>query len=115
VEVVNMKKILFLAAALALGFALTASAAETLKGSISDKMCGADHKGEDAVKCTLGCVQHGSPFVFVVSKDKVLDIQNQKDAKINADLTKYAGKDVTVTGTLSKDGKAVTIDTIQAQ
>jgi hypothetical protein len=93
--------------------AVAASGAETLKGSVSDKMCGADHKGQDAVSCTLACVKHGSPFVFVVSKDKILDIQNQKDAKINAELTKYAGKEVTVTGTTSKDGKSVTIESIK--
>ncbi len=108
-----MRRILCLAAVLA--FAVSASAAETWKGAISDKMCGADHSGQDPVTCTLNCVKHGSPFVFVVGKDKVLDINNQKDAKINAALTKYAGKDVTVTGTMSEDGKAVTIETIKGQ
>ena len=110
-----MKRVLYLAAALVLGLAVAACAGETLKVSISDKMCGADHKGQDPVSCTLSCVKHGSPYVFVVSKDKVLDIQNQKDAKINAELTKYAGKGVTVTGTMSKDGKTVTIETIKGQ
>ncbi len=110
-----MKRVLCLVAVLALACAVAASAAETWKGSISDKMCGADHKGQDPVTCTLDCVKHGSPFIFVVSKDKILDIQNQKDAKINAELTKYAGKNVTVTGTMSQDGKAVTIESIKGQ
>lgn len=100
--------ILLLAGSLAL------MAAESWKGSISDKMCGADHKGQDPVKCTKGCVKGGSPYVFVVSKDKILDIENQKDAKMAAELDKFAGQDVTVTGTMSKDGKSVKIATMKA-
>lgn len=87
--------------------------ADTWKGSISDKMCGADHHGEDAAKCTLSCVkQHGSAYVFVVAKDKIYDIENAKDANISAELEKHAGHNVEVTGTLSKDGKSVKIDSI---
>ena len=108
-----MKRVMCLVVALLLAAAIAGSAADTWKGSISDKMCGADHKGQDPVNCTLSCVKHGSPFVFVIDKDKILDIQNQKDPTINADLTKFAGKNVTVTGTMSKDGKAVTIDSIK--
>jgi len=110
-----MKRLPCLTVLLALCLTVTGFAAETLKGSVSDKMCGADHKGQDPVSCTLACVKHGSPFVFVVSKDRILDIQNQKDAKINAELTKYAGKEVTVTGTTSKDGKSVTIESVKGQ
>ena len=99
--------------------ALTVSAvcvmsAETWKGSISDKMCGADHHGQEAVSCTKGCVKHGSPYVLVTGKDKVLDIENQKDAKIAAELDKFAGKEVSVTGTASSDGKSVKIESIKA-
>ena len=88
--------------------------AETFKGSISDKMCGADHHGKDAVACTRGCVKGGSPYVLVVDKDKVLDIDNQKDAKIAAELDKFAGQTVSVSGTASKDGKSVKVDSIKA-
>jgi hypothetical protein len=94
-------------------FAMVAFGADSWKGSISDKMCGADHQGKDPVKCTLACVKSGSPYVFVVSKDKILDIENQKDAKIAAQLEKFAGKNVTVTGSLSADGKSVKIDSIK--
>ena len=88
-------------------------AAETLKGSIGDKMCGADHHGTEAVKCTTACVKNmNSAYVFIVSKDKVLDIENQKDAKVAAELAKHAGHSVEVTGTMSKDGKSVKIDSI---
>ena len=95
-------------------FALPAVAGEKITGSISDKMCGADHHGQDPVTCTLNCVKGGSPFVLVVTKDRILDIENQKDAKIRAELEKYAGKAVTVAGTMSKDGKSVKITSIAA-
>jgi hypothetical protein len=88
--------------------------ADTWKGSISDKMCGGDHHGKDAVACTRGCVKGGSPYVLVVNKDKILDIDNQKDAKIAAELDKYAGQTVSITGTASKDGKSLKVDSIKA-
>ncbi len=106
-----MKRIGALLVLTMLALAMCAVGAE-LKGSISDKMCGADHMGQDPVKCTLSCVGHGSPFVLVVSKDKILDIENQKDAKIAAELKKNAGRSVTVTGTMSKDGKSIKIEKI---
>ena len=98
-----------------LAVSLSAFSAETWKGKISDKMCGADHKGHDAVACVKNCVKGGSPYVFVVGTDKVLDIENQKDARIAASLDKFAGKSVTVTGTMSKDGKSVTIASIKGE
>jgi hypothetical protein len=88
--------------------------AETWQGSISDKMCGATHHGQDPVACTRSCVKNGSAYVFVTGKDKVLDIDNQKDAKIAVELDKYAGQTVSVTGTASKDGKSVKIESIKA-
>lgn len=87
--------------------------ADTWKGSISDKMCGADHRGQDPAKCTAGCVKKGSAYVFVVGKDKIYDIENGKDAKISAELAKHAGHSVEVTGAMSKDGKSVKIDSIK--
>jgi len=108
-----MKRIVSILSLLLLVSALSVFAAESWTGSISDKMCGADHKGHDPVACTKGCVKGGSPYVFVVGKDKVLDIENQKDPKIAADLDKFAGLSVTVTGTMSKDGKSVNIASIK--
>jgi len=107
-----MKKLLSILTLTLLVAACTAFAGETWKGTISDKMCGAEHHGGmDPVKCTLGCVKSGSPYVFVVAKDKILEIANQKDAKIAEALAKYAGKSVQVEGKL--DGKNVTIETIK--
>lgn len=99
---------------LAVVLAMPVVAAEKIKGSISDKMCGADHHGQDPTACTLSCVKGGSPFVLVVSKDRILDIENQSDAKIKAELEKYAGKVVTASGTLSKDGKSVKLTSLEA-
>lgn len=109
-----MKRVFGMLLLAAVILAMPVLAAETIKGSVSDKMCGADHHGQEAVACTLSCVKAGSPFVLVVTKDKVLDIENQKDAKIKAELEKYAGKSVTVNGTVSEDGKSVKIESIEA-
>ncbi len=108
-----MKRIVSLLSLVLLASALSVIAADSWKGSISDKMCGADHKGQDPVACTKGCVKGGSPYVFVEGKDKVLDIENQKDPKIAADLDKFAGQAVTVTGTMGKDGKSLKIASIK--
>ena len=110
-----MKRILGASVLAALLLAMPLAAAETWKGAISDKMCGASHHGQEPVKCTLGCVKGGSPYVFVTGKDnKVLDIENQKDAKVAAQLEKFAGLNVSVTGSMSKDGSSVKIDSIKA-
>ena len=109
-----MKRIFGTALLMLLASVLPAFSADTLKGTISDKMCGADHKGQDPVACTRGCVKGGSPYVLVESNDKILDIENQKDPKIAEELNKFAGKAVTVTGTMSKDGKSVKIASVSA-
>lgn len=91
---------------------LSLQGAETWKGSIGDKMCGAKHMGADAVKCTTACVKKGSAYILVVG-DKTYDIDNAKDEKVASELAKHAGHNVEVTGTMSKDGKAVKIDAIK--
>jgi len=86
--------------------------ADTLKGSIGDKMCGAKHMGSDAVKCTTACVKKGSAYILIVG-DKTYDIDNASDAKVAPELAKHAGHNVEVTGTMAKDGKSVKIDSIK--
>jgi len=93
-------------------FASFAGAAPTtMTGMISDSMCGASHAKmmemhKDAKMtdkdCTLACVKAGGKFVFV-SNGKVYNISNQK----LADLTKYAGQNVSVTGDLNGDSITV--------
>jgi len=110
-----MKRLVSFGALMLLATSLSVFSAETWNGTISDKMCGADHKGHDPAGCVRSCVKGGSPYVFVVGTDQVLDIDNQKDSKIAASLDKFAGKSVSVTGTMSKDGKSVTINSIKGQ
>ncbi len=108
-----MKRVLATVVLMLVSSSICLFSADTLKGTISDKMCGADHQGHDAVQCTRQCVKGGSAYVFAVSKDKVLDIENQKDPKIAAELDKFAGQAVTATGTMSKDGKSIKIATLK--
>jgi orotate phosphoribosyltransferase-like protein len=111
----KMKKLIILFVLGILASALSVAAATSLKGTVSDKMCGADHHGKDPAACTLACVKHGSEYVLVVGKDKIYDIENQKDAKISAELSKFAGKEVTVTGDVSTDGKGVKVERIASK
>ncbi len=108
-----MKQISGFCAVAVLSLALCAAAGEW-RGTISDKMCGGDHKGLDPVKCTLSCIDHGSTYVLVVSSDTILNIENQNDAKIAAELRKSAGLRVTATGTLSNDGQSIRIEKIKS-
>lgn len=88
------------------GFAAFASASTmTMKGMISDNMCGASHAkmmaahpGMTAAQCTAGCVKGGAKYVFV-SKGKVYQIANQD----SADVMKDAGESVSLTGDVNGD------------
>jgi uncharacterized protein YcnI len=86
-----------------------AAAEHTWAGTISDKMCGADHKkmgGKmSAAECTLACVKGGAPFVLVTN-GKVYQLANH-----DADLRTHAGHDVTVTGDLN--GDTITVSKIE--
>ena len=94
-----------------LGLTMAASSfAATWTGQISDSACGtshakmmAEHKDLKTDRaCTLGCVKAGSKYVLV-SDGKVFSISNQN----LADLQKYAGETVEVTGTMKDD--AITV------
>lgn len=68
----------------------------TLKGVISDQMCGAKHMmaGNNA-KCTRECVKMGSTYALV-SGDKVYVLKGH-----DAEIANLAGQSVTVKGTLA--------------
>ena len=97
-------------AGLLFGFATFMSGATmTMKGTISDSMCGASHAkmtsshpGLTDRACALACVKNGAKYVFV-SQGKVYDINNQNQA----DLAKGAGNPVTVTGDMN--GNTITV------
>jgi len=95
-------------AGLLAGLASFASAAEmTMKGMISDSMCGASHakmmqmhkdmKTDHA--CTMGCVKAGAKYIFVSEDGKIYQIANQG----SADVMQNAGESVSVTGDVNGD------------
>ncbi len=94
-----------------LGLSLVAWAAppadkdQTFNGVVSDMMCGAKHMmAGDAAGCTRACVKQGSEYALVVGNDVYTLKGNQ------ADLDKYAGQQVTVTGRLK--GKTIEASSI---
>ena len=72
----------------------------TLKGTVSDQMCGAHHMmaGASAQKCTRECVGMGSPYALVVG-DKVYTLQASPEVK--KELYALAGAPAVVKGTVS--------------
>jgi hypothetical protein len=86
-----------------------APARKTLTGIITDSMCAnADHSqmkmGPTDAECTIACVDvHGAAYVLYDGK-KAWTLSDQKTPE------KFAGKKVTVTGTL--DAKAATIQVL---
>lgn len=70
-------------------------------GTISDKMCGADHKamaGKQSDRdCTLACAREGTPYVLLTD-GKVYQLLGHE-----GDLKTHAGHAVTITGELKKD------------
>jgi hypothetical protein len=106
-----MRKTLVCFAAIALMSWAPALAAETMKGKISDSMCGAKHSGGEHAgatndrTCTEKCVKNGEKYVFV-SGDKVYKIANQD----LADLKAHAGHEVEVTG--ETKGDTITVSKI---
>ena len=87
--------------AIALLSAAPFAAEQTWTGSISDKMCGADHKkmgGKMSDRdCTLACAKGGAPYVLVVD-GKVFQLTGHND-----DLKTHAGHTVNLTGELKGD------------
>jgi len=76
----------------------------TWVGKISDSHCGAGkHSMKTPEECVTACVKDGQ-YVFVGDKDKVYKIANQKFAE----LAKFGGKEVELTGTAKDDTITVT-------
>jgi hypothetical protein len=98
------------AAAVLVFYGSAFAATGTWTGTISDSSCGASHAaltehGKQATdkECTGICLTKGAKYVFV-NEGKVVMISNQNFA----DLKKYAGDRVTVTGNLSGDTITIT-------
>lgn len=83
----------------------------TFAGSITDSMCAAaNHSqmrmGSNDAECSIACVDaHGATFVLYDGKS-AFALSDQKSAE------KFAGKKVTVTGTLNTDTRAIHVDSM---
>ena len=77
----------------------------TMTGVISDAMCGGNHSGKDAAKCTAGCVAKGSKYALIMDGGKAVTLEDAPAA----DIAKLAGQKAAVTGTMTgKDSMKVT-------
>ena len=92
-----MKKILTLILAAA---SILAAADQTFTGTITDSMCGKNHSamkmGSDS-QCTVACVKAGAKYAIYDGK-KTYTLSDQTGPE------KFAGKRVTVTGSVDKAG-----------
>ena len=112
-----MKRFIATAAAVALlaAFGAPALAAEakdgTWHGVITDSTCGKKHVGmgkEEAKACALKCVEKGGSLtLYDPASDKMFSLSDQAKAK------EFAAENVVVMGTLSADGKTITVSGIQ--
>jgi hypothetical protein len=96
-----MKRYLF-AATLLIWISVVAFAADqTWSGTISDRMCGADHKamaGKASDRdCTLACTKDGTAYALL-SDGKVYQLSGHE-----ADLKAHAGHVVNITGEMKGD------------
>ncbi|WP_448698982.1 hypothetical protein ACFGVR_18905 [Mucilaginibacter sp. AW1-3] len=102
-----MKKLLLLVMMVAaIGTTFAFKVKDTsLTGYIGDAMCAAKGKANtaDHAACAAKCIKGGSAAVLVVG-DKVYTISNQKK------VIKFAGKKVTVEGTVTDD--SIEVNTI---
>jgi hypothetical protein len=91
VDVKRMVIAVFVAGFLAVGTMVAQT--QTLEGTVSDAMCGMQHKGGNAAGCLKGCVGGGSNYALVVG-DKVYQLSGMEDqlAKIGPAKAKVTGK-----------------------
>jgi hypothetical protein len=100
-----MKKLLMVCAVLSMFSFMTATVwgddmdkTETVKGWVSDSMCGAKGTKAEHAACAKKCLDKGAKMVVVTDKDKkVLTVENP-DA-----LKDHIGHHVAVTGHVSGD------------
>jgi hypothetical protein len=103
----------FVLAAFVLGTAAVpgAQAKQTFTGTITDNGCAdANHShmrmGSNDAECTLACVDaHGASYVLYDGKT-TFSLTDQKTTE------KFAGKKVTVTGTLDAKTKTIKVESI---
>lgn len=92
----------------------SAQSQRTFTGVITDSMCAnGDHSrmkmGSNDAECAIACVQaHGAQYVLYDGKESYTLSDQQKPEK-------FAGKKVTVTGTLDAKTKTIKLDSITAK
>ena len=105
-------KSLVLSLVIIAGF-VPAQAKRTFTGTITDNMCPAgDHSrmrmGSTDAECTLACISaHGAVFVLFDGKDAYTLSDQQMPEK-------FAGKKVSVTGTLDAKTRTIQVESITA-
>jgi hypothetical protein len=82
-----------------------AAGKQTLTGEVGDAMCGRKHMEGTPAECTRTCVAHGSKYALVVG-DKIYTLESS-DKAVLALLDQQAGKNATVTGTVTGDSISV--------
>jgi hypothetical protein len=85
------------------------AATMTLKGTVSDAMCGAKHPVADAAECTKACVKKGSDYALVAEDGKVYTLKADTTAK--AELDKLAGKMAEISGDVN--GMSVMVKSVK--
>ncbi|MBI4951387.1 MAG: hypothetical protein HY908_05100 [Myxococcales bacterium] len=85
----------------------------TIRGVISDSMCGKDHgrmgdDGKDPAACTKKCVAAGAKYVLVDDDGAVYALSDQKKPEA------FAGKPVVVEGHIDPKAKAIHVHSLKA-
>jgi hypothetical protein len=107
-----MKRLIVSLATIA-ALAGAASGQQKFSGVVTDSMCErGDHSrmrmGSTDAECTIACIDaHGAQFVLFDGKD-FYALSDQKTPE------KFAGRKVTVTGTLDAKTKTIRVDSIAA-
>jgi hypothetical protein len=103
-----MKKTI--ATILAAAALMWAAGSQTFTGTVTDSMCGADHKsmnmGTDE-KCVTECVKMGAKYTL-------FDGQNAYTLSDQKSAANFAAKKVMVTGTLDEKTKTIQVSSIAA-
>jgi hypothetical protein len=80
----------------------------TWHGVITDDVCAKKHMNAGDKACALKCVEDGAKFVLYDPKaDRVFALSDQARAK------EFAAEHVVIRGTLSADGKSITVAEIR--
>ena len=101
--------VLTLAGALMAVSTSVSAATMTVRGTVSDAMCGAKHPVADAAGCTKDCVKKGSDYALVTADGKVYTLKAEAAAK--SQLDSLAGKAVEVNGDVN--GTTLTVKSVK--